>query len=133
MQPSRAAIFAAFSVVAGLACSEGAMGGGACTAMFASIPVSVIDGAGLPVEGATVTAVLVRTGQTLVPTSLMLTVPGTYPLVDDGSVGVLRQSGDPVQAHISRGGQSLSVDYVFAVPDGCHVSKLSGPDTVTLQ
>jgi hypothetical protein len=101
--------------------------------MFASVPVTVIDGAGQPVEAATVTAVLVRTGQTLVPTGLILTTPGTYPLVDDGSTSVIQRSGEAVQAHISKGAQSLSVDYVFAVPDGCHVSKVSGPDTVALQ
>lgn len=131
---SRALLFAALSAVAGLqACTEGATNGGACTAMFASIPVTVIDGAGQPVEAATVTAVLVRTGQTLVPTGLLLSTPGTYTLVDDGSTSVIRRSGDPVQAHITKGTLSLTVDYVFAVPDGCHVSKVSGPATVTLQ
>ena len=131
---SRAAALAALMAAAGMqACADGAAGGGACTAMFASIPVTVIDGAGQPVEAATVTAVLMRTGQTLVPTGLILTAPGTYPLVDDGSTSLLRRSGDPVQAHITKGTLSLTVDYVFAVPDGCHVSKVSGPDTVTLQ
>jgi len=134
MSPSRAPVLAALAAVAGLqACADGATGGGACTAMFASVPVTVIDGAGQPVEAATVTAVLVRTGQTLVPTGLILTTPGTYPLVDDGSTSVIQRSGEAVQAHISKGAQSLSVDYVFAVPDGCHVSKVSGPDTVALQ
>jgi hypothetical protein len=134
MKSSRAAVVATLSAVAGLqACSDGAMGGGACTAVFASIPVTLIDGAGQPVEHATVTAVLVRTGQTLTPTGLLLNIPGTYTLVDDGSTGVIRQSGDPVQAHVTKGTQSQTVDYVFSVPDGCHVSKVSGPDTVTLQ
>ena len=52
------------------------------------------------------TAVLVRTGQTLAPTTLMLNAPGTYTLVDDGSTSVIRRSGDAVQAHISKGAQS---------------------------
>lgn len=122
-----------FAVMALQACSDGGMNDGACTAMFASIPVTVIDDAGQPVENATVTAVLVRTGETLVPTSLMLMAAGTYPLVDDGSSSVIRRNGDAVQAHIVRGAQSRTVDYVFSVPGGCHVSKVSGPDTVTLQ
>lgn len=114
------------------ACSD-APGGTACTAMFASVPVTVVDGAGRPVEEATVTAVLVRTGQVLTPTGLILNAPGTYPLVDDGSTSVIRRAGESVQAHISRGAQSMTADYVFSVPDGCHVNKVSGPDTVTLQ
>ena len=130
----RAAVCSALTAAAALgACAGDALNGGACTAMFASIPVTVIDGAAQPVEAATVTATLVRTGQTLPPTALILTTPGTYPLVDDGSTSLIRRSGDAVQAHISRGAQSLTVDYVFAVPGGCHVSKVSGPDTVTLQ
>ncbi len=125
---------AAVVSLAGLmSCSGGGMNDAVCTAMFAWIPVTVIDGAGQPVENATVEAVLVRTGATLVPTGLMLTVPGTYALVDDGSSSVIRRSGDAVQAHITKGEQSKTVDYVFSVPDGCHVSKVSGPDTVTLQ
>jgi hypothetical protein len=132
--PSRAGRLAtAFAVMALQGCADGGMNDGACTAMFASIPVTVVDAAGQPVENATVTAVLVRTGETLVPTSLMLFAAGTYPLVDDGSSGLIRRTGDAVQAHIANGAQSRTVDYIFSVPGGCHVSKVSGPDTVTLQ
>ena len=53
-------------------------------------------------------------------------------LVDDGSTHLIRRSGDAVQARISKGAQSVTADYVFAVADGCHVSKVSGPDTVSL-
>jgi hypothetical protein len=106
---------------------------GACTASFAMVGVTVVDGAGQPVADASVTATLVRTGEVLVPTTLMLPVPGTYVLVDDGSTDVIRRTGDPVQASITKGATSLTADYVFAVADGCHISKVSGPDTVTLQ
>ena len=131
LQPWRAGL--ASMLVAIPACSADSTGGGACTAMFAIVPVAVVDGAGQPVEGAEVSAVLVRTGQTLVPTNLALFAPGTYPLVDDGSTAVLRRSGDDVTATITKGAQSMTVDYVFSVADGCHVSKVSGPDTVTLE
>lgn len=105
---------------------------GACTEMFATIPVTIVDGAGQPVEAATLTTVLVRTGQVLVPTTLMLSVPGTYTLADDGSTSFIRRSGDAVQAHIVKGAAAITVDYVLAVEGGCHISKVSGPDTVTL-
>lgn len=115
------------------ACSSDSIGGGACTELFAMVPVTVVEGAGEPVEDATVSAVLVRTGQVLQPTGLALLVPGTYPLVDDGSTSVIRRSGDAVRATITTGATSLTADYVFAVADGCHVNKVSGPDTVTLE
>ena len=115
------------------ACGDDGMPGGACTALFATVGVTVLDGAGQPVPDASVTTTLVRTGQVLVPTTLMLTVPGSYTLVDDGSTSVIRRAGESVQAHISRGTRSTTVDYLISVPDGCHVNKVSGPDTVTLQ
>ena len=121
------------ATVALVSACDSSPGATACTELFASIPVAVIDNGGQPVEDAAVTAVLLRTGQTLPPTGLMLNTPGSYTLVDDGSTSVLRRTGDPVQANISKGAQSMTVDYVFSVPDGCHVDKVSGPDTVTLQ
>jgi hypothetical protein len=114
-------------------CADDSTPGGVCTASFATVPVTVVDGQGQPAAEASVTARLVRTGQTLVPTTLMLTVPGTYTLVDDGSTHLIRHSGDAVQASISKGSQSVTADYVFAVADGCHISKVAGPDTVTLR
>ncbi len=115
------------------ACSSDGMPGDACTASFATVGVTVVDGSGQPVQEASVTATLVRTGQVLVPTSLMLPVPGTYILVDDGSTSAIRRSGESVQARISKGTQAMTVDYVFSVPDGCHINKVSGPGTVVLQ
>ena len=114
-------------------CAGDSMPGGACTASFATVGVTVVDGRGQPVSGASVTATLVRTGETLVPTTLMLTAPGTYILVDDGSTHLIRRSGDAVQANISKGAQSVTAEYVLAVADGCHINKVSGPDSVTLQ
>lgn len=135
LRKSRAAVVSAVVAVMGLqACGDGnGLGDGACTASFAMIPVTVIDGQGQPVENATVTAILDRTGETLVPTSFMLTVPGTYLLVDDGSSHLIRRTGDAVTARITKGPLSLTVDYVLSVPDGCHVTKVSGPSRVTLQ
>jgi hypothetical protein len=114
-------------------CGDDGMPGGACTASFAMVGVTVVDGGGQPVPDASVTATLVRTGQVLVPTTLMLPVPGTYVLVDDGSSQLIRRSGDAVQARIAKGVTSVTADYVLAVEGGCHVSKVSGPDSVTLE
>ncbi len=129
LRPLGAALFAMLGLHA---CSDGALDGGACTAMFASIPVMVVDGTGEPVVDATVTAVLVRTGQVLPSTGLLIRARGSYTLVDDGSTSLLRESGDAVRADITTATQSVSVDYVISVPGGCHVNRVSGPESVTL-
>lgn len=131
MRAMKAGVAAMLLSAAG--CADDSMPGSVCTASFATITVIVVDGQSQPVTGASVTARLVRTGQTLVPATLMLTVPGTYALVDDGSTHLIRRSGDAVQASISKGSQSVTADYVVAVADGCHISKVSGPDTVSLK
>ena len=131
MRVVKAGVAAILLATAG--CADNSMPGGACTASFATVTLTVVDGQGQPVAEASVTARLVRTGQTLVPTTLMLMGPGTYTLVDDGSTHLIRHSGDAVQASISKGSQSVTADYVFAVADGCHISKVAGPDTVTLR
>ena len=113
-------------------CNDDSMPG-ACTASFAMIGVTVIDGAGQPVPGASVTATLVRTGEVLVPMTLMLMEPGTYVLVDDGSTSLIRRSGDAVEARIAKGAMATTAEYVIALEGGCHVTRISGPDTVTLQ
>ena len=131
MRVMKAGVAAMLLAAAG--CADDSMPGGICTASFATITVTVGDGQSQPVTGASVTATLVRTGETLVPTTLMLTVPGTYALVDDGSTHLIRRSGDAVQARLEKGALSVTADYVFAVADGCHVNKVSGPDSVTLE
>ena len=130
MQVSRAGAVAMLLSLAG--CSDNSMPG-ACTASFAMIGVTVVDGAGQPVPGAAITATLVRTGQVLVPTTLMLTEPGTYVLVDDGITRLIRRSGDAVEARIAKGAMATTAEYVIALEGGCHVTRISGPDTVTLQ
>ena len=76
---------------------------------------------------ASVTATLVRTGQTLVPTTL--DAHGARHLCPGRrrQHHLIRRAGDAVQARISKGAQSMTADYVFSVPDGCHVNKVSGP------
>ena len=123
---SAATLIAVAMLLSLAGCADDSMPGGACTASFATVGVTVVDGRGQPVSGASVTATLVRTGETLVPTTLMLTVPGTYTLVDDGSTHLIRRSGDAVQANISKGAQSVTADYILAVADGC-AARARGP------
>jgi hypothetical protein len=104
-----------------------------CTDVFAISTVAVVDSRGAPVVGAAVTATLVRTGETLSPTWLGLLTPGTYVIVDDGSRAKLRAIGDTLAITVQRdAGPELAATYVFDVPGGCHVHKVSGPDTLAV-
>jgi len=105
----------------------------ACTAVFLEVTVTVVDSLGAPVSDATVTSTLVRTGETLVPTWLALLTDGSYVIVDDGSRGKLRASGDTVAVTARRdAGPSVAATYFIDVPGGCHVHKVSGPDTLSV-
>ena len=111
-----------------------ATGDSFCTAQFVTVTAVVVDGTGAPVVNAVVTSTLARTGEILLPTSLALFTPGTYVIVDDGARSQLLPAGDSVRVDVRRaGGPSTTADYLFDVPGGCHVNKLTGPDTLTVQ
>jgi len=125
----RGTLTAALFVIAG--CDE--PGGIACTASFAIYTIVVTDRSGAPVDGVDLAVTLVRTGEQLEPTAVGGPYPvGTYPLVDDAATTKLRPMGDEVRAVATKGTASVQADFVFAVPGGCHVHKVSGPDTVAL-
>jgi hypothetical protein len=102
-----------------------------CTTVFLTVTTTVVDTLGTPVPDATLTSTLVRTGEQLAPTSLALLTAGTYIVVDDGSRKKLRASGDNVAVTVQRGtGPVTSATFRIDVPGGCHVHKLSGPDSL---
>jgi hypothetical protein len=103
-----------------------------CTESFGAYAVNVRDLAGAPLAGASLVATVRRTGQRLTPPTTILYIVGTYPVIDDGSREALRQNGDEVRVLVSKGGASVQADYLFDVPDGCHIHKVAGPDTIVL-
>jgi hypothetical protein len=111
-------------------CSDPA--GGACTASFVGYTLVVTDQSGAPAGQANVSVTLERTGEHLESSPLGPYPTGTYPLIDDGAIGKLLPSGEAVRAVASKGSVSVQADFVFDVPGGCHVHKVSGPDTVAL-
>ncbi|MEO8029733.1 MAG: hypothetical protein ABI765_02725, partial [Gemmatimonadota bacterium] len=94
---------------------------------------TVIDTTGAPVQAATVSTVLIRTGETLPITSLLDPVAGMYPILDDGSIPHLHASGDSIRVTAVDGAASVASVYHFDVPGGCHISKVSGPDTLVVR
>jgi hypothetical protein len=101
-----------------------------CTTDFRAISFTLVDTLGAPVSDATVTRVLLRTGEILTPTPVGQTAPGTYVVVDDGSKAKLQADGDSIGVGITPvSGTSIEAYYVVTVPGGCHVNKVSGGDT----
>ncbi|HUL02972.1 MAG TPA: hypothetical protein VLV16_07080 [Gemmatimonadales bacterium] len=105
------------------------MAGTVCTDSFAYVQVRAQTTAG-PIMGLTISDSVLRTGARFPVPQNGITVPGTYVILDDNFRGQLRTSGDSVQVTGWEGGLVFSAVYVFDVPDGCHVRKVSGPDVV---
>ncbi len=102
-----------------------------CTTLFALIPVVVIDAQGAPVTGITITDSVLRTHERLaIPQSFDGWSPGTFHVFDDSFSGRIRETGDAVRVTGTNDTLSFIADFIFGVPDGCHVARLSGPDTV---
>jgi hypothetical protein len=107
--------------------------GTVCTESFASSGVFVVDSLGAPAATAIVTSVLVRTGDTLPITTLIDHVPGAYTIIDDGSVHLIRTTGDSIRVRAVQGAAAAEAIFVFDAPGGCHINRVSGPDTLTLR
>ncbi|HKV75301.1 MAG TPA: hypothetical protein VJN95_12350, partial [Gemmatimonadales bacterium] len=71
-------------------------GGRVCTASFAIATATVVDSNGALVPDATVTTTLLRTGETITPTTVMDFITGVYPILDDGAIPKLHAGGDSV-------------------------------------
>lgn len=103
-----------------------------CTASFAFIPVTVRDSSGNPVAGLSIADTVIRTQQGfLVPQSFGFAA-GTYVVLDDGFRDRLRPTGESVQVSGFNGVTRFTATFTFDVPGGCHVRKLSGPDTIVV-
>jgi len=103
-----------------------------CTAMFAVATVTVVDASSGPAAAATVTTTLVRTGETITPGTVMDFVTGVYPILDDGAIPRLHPAGDSIRVRAVQGNASAESGFRFEVPDGCHIQRVSGPDTLVL-
>lgn len=114
------------------ACSGG-VDGHVCTALFATIGVRVVDAQGSPVEGLAIADTVLRTGEGFTVPQNFPYSAGGYAIFTDSDIGRIRGSGDQVRVTGKGNGRSFSTTFTFGVPDGCHVSKLAGPDTVVAQ
>jgi hypothetical protein len=124
-------IVTAFATIVALsACTgEGAL---ICTDSFAFVPLTVLDAAGNPVTGLSIADTVIRTQHSfVVPQSLSLQA-GTYVILDDSFRNQIRGNAESVRVSGFNGATRFTATFTFSVAGGCHVGKVSGPDSVTV-
>lgn len=120
-------------VIATAACSGSVDGGHLCTALYAYITVTARDVGGNAVAGLTISDTVLRTHEALeVLQSPDQSPPNRYIIFTDGMQSHIRTGGDSVRVAGTKPGASFVADYVFDTPEGCHIHKVSGPDTVVV-
>jgi hypothetical protein len=105
-----------------------------CTTEWVTAWVTLVDSTGAPVDSATVTATIRRSGRVIVyptPQGFGFRV-GDYVFLTDADRRQLRSSGDAVIVTGTKSNAAASGNYVYA-NGGCHIEKVSGPDTLQLQ
>ena len=102
-----------------------------CTELFAMLRVTVLTQGGAPVSGLTISATTLRSGQSFtVPQQSVGGEPGAYVVFDDNLRDRIPASGDSVRVTGSDIAPRFTEYFVIDVPGGCHVRKVSGPDTI---
>ena len=105
-----------------------------CTESLAFVSIQVLDTIGAPSTQVTASHHVPRTGRTLtVPQDGALTAQGRYVVLTDIQRGEILPAGDTVRMSGIQGTTAFVADFLLDVPDGCHVRKVAGPDTVRLQ
>lgn len=119
------------SLLLGAACGDDE-DGEACTLEFRTAAVFVEDGGGEPVTDATVQTFLVRTGALVPVTSIIDLMPGSYLILDDGATSLVPSGTEQFRVTVARGGATIEALYDFGTERGCHIMKVSGPDTLVV-
>jgi hypothetical protein len=98
-----------------------------------AITATVVNPVGQPLDALQVTDTIRRTGAVLpVSSSGGLPAEASSVLIfSDDFKESIRRGGDEVVVVVSAGGHSAAGLYRFG-SDGCHVQKLSGPDSLTV-
>lgn len=105
----------------------------ACTDEFRTATVFVADADSQPVGDATVQTIHVRTGQPVPVTSIIDLLPGYYVILDDNATSLIPSGVESFRVTAARGGGApVEALYGFRAPQGCHIEKVSGPDTLVV-
>ena len=105
----------------------------ACTEEFRTATVFVMDTSNQPVTDATVQTFHVRTGDLVPITSIIDLIAGSYVILDDNATRLIPSGVEQFRVTASRGsGAPVEALYGFSAPQGCHIEKVSGPDTLVV-
>ncbi len=105
-----------------------------CTLEFRTFAVTVMDRAGEPAENVSITVRRVSDGVELTAPDDFLQTPGVYVILTDGNGDELAEDGTAIEVVGTLGDSGFTAEYVFSRDAcGCHVNKISGPDTVQLE
>ena len=105
----------------------------ACTEEFRTATVFVMDASNQPVTDATVQTFHVRTGELVPITSIIDLIAGAYAILDDNATRLIPSGVEQFRVTASRGGgAAVEALYEFSAPQGCHIEKVSGPDTLVV-
>jgi hypothetical protein len=107
-----------------------------CSADAEAIQITIVNQIGQPLDGLQVVDTVRRTGRVLAlpPAAAPLGVPaegGPTAVFTDDFLHDVRPGGDDVVVVVSAGGHSTSGTFRFG-SNGCHVEKLSGPDSLSM-
>jgi hypothetical protein len=107
----------------------------ACAEDIETITATVVNQVGQPLAGLEVTATVRRTGTVLTltqsPVQELPSAGGSVMVFSDEFQRNIRPGGEDVSVVVTAGGHSGSGLFRFG-SNGCHVQKLSGPDSLTV-
>ena len=104
----------------------------ACTEEFRSYHLTVVDGSGELADGVEVRVVRVLSGERL-DFGAPAGTPGVYVIMDDSFTDRIA-ADESFQVGGVRGEASFTTEFRFGTDEcRCHVLRLAGPDSVTLQ
>ena len=105
-----------------------------CTLEFRSFTVTVTDATGQPTEGVSISVRRVSDGALLTGNSSLDQSAGVYVILSDSNIDDVSEAGTTVEVVGTLGSMGFTAEYVFSRDEcQCHVSKISGPDTVQLE
>ncbi len=114
-------------------CSSTPSGPYLCTDIYAYITAIAVDSTGQPVSGLAIRDSVPRTGTAWDETQEPVLTPGSVVIFSDGDQQrVSRTRTEPVMVLGHGTAGSFSASYVFDAT-GCHVGRVSGPDTVAVR
>jgi hypothetical protein len=122
-----------FSACSNSSTKQTSCGSQACTDIFESIDISYTNSSGAPLMVKGFSVIDTRTNTAIKESGDIITNPGTYVVVHDSYLKNLSADGDNLQVSATDSLTNQTKTTIIKVSGGqcaCHVTKISGADTV---